>query len=110
MLMPLERMRVGISSESASQTHTPGPMRKKRHENKEANGHQPAVVCAGHGRDQRVFNFQRSGPRRVKIGERVREKGHDLVGREHSSSRVISTGLAAASSERATCVAARKSP
>ena len=25
MLIPLERMRVGISSESASQTHTPGP-------------------------------------------------------------------------------------
>src|SRR5208283_2774521 len=29
MLMPLERMRVGINSESASQTHTPGPTAKK---------------------------------------------------------------------------------
>src|SRR5258708_37017720 len=28
MLMPLERMRVGISSESASQTQTPGPTAK----------------------------------------------------------------------------------
>src|SRR6202158_77141 len=28
MLMPLERMRVGINSESASHTHTPGPMAK----------------------------------------------------------------------------------
>src|SRR5271166_5244948 len=29
MLMPLERMRVGINSESASQTQTPGPTAKK---------------------------------------------------------------------------------
>src|ERR1035437_6738308 len=28
MLMPLERMRVGINSDSASQTQTPGPMAK----------------------------------------------------------------------------------
>jgi hypothetical protein len=28
MLMPLERMRVGINSESASHTHTPGPIAK----------------------------------------------------------------------------------
>src|SRR5450631_4490150 len=28
MLMPFERIRVGISSESASQTHTPGPTAK----------------------------------------------------------------------------------
>src|SRR5947208_8193997 len=28
MLMPLERMRVGINSERASHTHTPGPMAK----------------------------------------------------------------------------------
>src|SRR5437879_9461632 len=28
MLMPLERMRVGINSESASHTHTPGPTAK----------------------------------------------------------------------------------
>src|ERR1700729_2300030 len=28
MLMPLERMRVGISSDRASHTHTPGPMAK----------------------------------------------------------------------------------
>src|SRR5208282_378796 len=29
MLMPLDRMRVGINSESASQTQTPGPTAKK---------------------------------------------------------------------------------
>src|ERR1035437_5461532 len=29
MLMPLERMRVGINSDSASQTQTPGPTAKK---------------------------------------------------------------------------------
>ena len=29
MLMPLERMRVGISSDRASHTHTPGPTAKK---------------------------------------------------------------------------------
>ncbi len=28
MLMPLERMRVGINSDSASHTHTPGPTAK----------------------------------------------------------------------------------
>src|SRR6267142_692356 len=28
MLIPLERMRVGINSESASHTHTPGPIAK----------------------------------------------------------------------------------
>src|ERR1039458_6963051 len=28
MLMPLERIRVGINSESASHTHTPGPIAK----------------------------------------------------------------------------------
>src|SRR5580692_6189951 len=39
MLMPLERMRVGINSESASQTHTPGPTAKNAMNTKR----QPAI-------------------------------------------------------------------
>src|SRR5271163_3013570 len=42
MLMPLERMRVGINSESASQTHTPGPTAKKAmNENRQRATSQP---------------------------------------------------------------------
>ena len=69
MLMPLERMRVGMSSESASQTQTPGPTAKNAMKRKQANGREPAVVFVGHGRDERVFNFQRSRSRGVKVGK-----------------------------------------
>src|ERR1039457_4795837 len=40
MLMPLDRMRVGINSESASHTHTPGPSAKNA-----TNAYSPTATC-----------------------------------------------------------------
>jgi len=57
MLMPLERMRVGISSERASQTQTPGPDRIEGHEQKEAQGNQPAVARVRHLADKGFLDF-----------------------------------------------------
>ena len=45
MLMPLERMRVGINSDSASHTQTPGPTAKKAMKTKMQSGRQPAVAA-----------------------------------------------------------------
>ena len=49
MLIPLERMRVGINSESASHTHTPGPDREKRHEHEQGDRDQPSIAGLGTG-------------------------------------------------------------
>src|ERR1017187_4527833 len=49
MLMPLERMRVGMSSESASQTQTPGPTAKNAMKEKMQTAVSQPVLSGGTG-------------------------------------------------------------
>ena len=92
MLMPLERMRVGMSSESASQTQTPGPNGEKRHVYIQSNGRQPAVARIWHRRDECIINLERRGFGGVKIGKGIFEKRDDFVS-GNTISRVILIGL-----------------
>ena len=85
--MPLERMRVGISSDNASQTQTPGPRAKNAMNAKVQSGDEPAVLLGRHGRDERVVNFQRRGLGRVQIGKRILEEGRHLVRRQTAGAR-----------------------
>ena len=108
MLMPLERMRVGMSSESASQTQTPGPMAKNETKTNSKTAVSQPLFSLGHGRDERMVNFQRRVRGRVKIGKRILEKRRSTFFAGTQLSRVISIGLAAASSERTAAVAPLK--
>src|SRR5665213_442312 len=109
MLMPLERMRVGINSESASQTQTPGPTAKKAmNTNRQIAVSQPLrSVGTGVMSAFSIFNGAVRAASRLAKGF---EKKATILFAGRQSARVISMGLAAGSSERATLVAARKSP
>ena len=109
MLMPLERMRVGINSESASQTHTPGPMAKNAMKTqRQLAVSQPCLSEAtGVIKAFSIFNGAvRAAARSAKGFEKNATTA--LAGRQFS--RLISTGFGAGSSERITRVAARKPP
>src|SRR5882672_11470672 len=109
MLMPLERMRVGISSDSASQTQTPGPMAKNAMKtNRQVAVSQP--LCAeGTGVTSAFSIFSGAVRAAFRSANGFEKKATTLFGGRQPS-RFISTGFAARSSERATLVAARKSP
>src|SRR6202045_16989 len=109
MLIPFERMRVGINSESASKTHTPGPMAKNAMKTKMGMATSQPLRVLGTGLIKALSI--RSGA--------CREASKLLNGFEKNATtlfagkqlwRAISIGFAAGSSERATLVAARKSP
>src|SRR5271156_4082938 len=109
MLMPLERMRVGINSESASHTQTPGPMAK----NAMNANRQPAVsqpLCSEGTGVMRAFSIFNGAVWAAAKSANGLEKNATTWFCGRQSARVISTGLAAKSSERDTEVAARKSP
>src|SRR3954465_1103804 len=98
MLMPFDRMRVGISSESASHTHTPGPMAKNAmKQNVKPAVSQPLRVL-GTG-VIRAFSMTRGAERAAARLARGFEKNAltPLLGRPPS--RVISSGAAAVSSD-----------
>jgi len=100
MLMPLDRMRVGMSSERASQTQTPGPMALERDEEIEPERDGPAVACARDLADECFLNAQRRGACGVQVGKGVlKERSTLLEGME--SARSMWMGAAAVSSERA---------
>jgi len=108
MLIPLERMRVGISSERASQTHTPGPSAKNPIT--ETDPEPPASRGSRRAPgDQGFLDLQRRGLRGLQIAQRIFEEGHNLVGGTQLA-RVISMGRAAGSSERTKLVVEVKSP
>src|SRR5229473_4276270 len=109
MLMPLDRMRVGISSESASHTHTPGPMAKNAMNTKRLIATSQPLRLLGSGvmSALSIFNGARRAASRLPKGF---EKKATTLFAGTQLSRVISIGVAAVSSERAALVAARKSP
>src|SRR5271168_4004121 len=109
MLMPLERIRVGINSESASHTQTPGPIAKNAMNTKRLIATSQPLFVVGTG----VIKASsiRSGARRAASRSlNGLEKNATTLLAGTQLSRVISIGLADGSSDRATLVAARKSP
>src|SRR5579872_5842660 len=98
MLMPLERMRVGISSESASHTQTPGVTATSHPLLEEGIG----VMSA--------FSIFSGAVCAVLRSPNGFEKNAFTLFCGTVSLRVISIGLTAASSERTAWLAARKSP
>src|ERR1035438_5119852 len=99
MLMPLERMRVGINSERASHTQTPGPIAKNAMKTKSvmATIHPFRVLGTGLIRALSILNGACREASRLLNG--LEKKASTLLaGRQLS--RVISMGFAARSSER----------
>src|SRR5690242_12907093 len=100
MLMPLERIRVGINSESASQTHTPGPMAKNamKQKVKIAVSHPLRVLGTGVIRAFSIFN---GAVRAASRSPKGFEKNAATLFFGSVPSREMVMGAAAASSERA---------
>src|SRR6267154_2804236 len=109
MLMPLERMRVGINSESASHTQTPGPMAKNAMKTKSVIATTQPLRELGTGVIS-AFSILRGAVRAASRLPNGLEKKATTLFAGTQLSRVISSGLDALSSERTTFVAARKSP
>src|ERR1700730_7091077 len=109
MLIPFDRIRVGINSESASHTHTPGPMAKKAMKtNRVTAPHQPwrgvgtGVINA--------FSILRGAWRAASRLPNGFEKKATTLLAGTQPSRALPIGLAGLFFQRATLVAARKSP
>src|SRR4051812_13974824 len=107
--MPLERMRVGINSERASQTHTPGPMAKNAIKMKRVIATIQPWLAAGTG-VTRAFSIFKGAVRAAPRSPKGLEKKAFTRLPGTAASRVISMGLAAGSSDRTAWLAARKSP
>src|ERR1039458_720512 len=103
--MPLERIRVGISSESANQTQTPGPTAKEamKQKMKTAVSQPFRVLGTGVIRAFSIFNGAVWATVRLPNGF-LKNASTEFPGTP--SLRVISTGFAAESSDRTTFVAA----
>src|ERR1035438_10320768 len=109
MLIPFERMRVGMSSERASQTQMPGPEAKKAMKLKMNAAVSQPLRSLGTG-VTRAFSMSRGAARACWMSAHGLEKNATtLLGGTHAS-REIRTGAAASSSERTALVAARKPP
>ena len=109
MLMPLERMRVGINSESASHTHTPGPIAKNAMKTKRLMATSQPLCVVGTGVISALSILSGAWRDASRLPNGFEKNATTLLAGTQLS-RVISIGLAAWSSERATLVAARKSP
>src|SRR5450631_4561232 len=109
MLMPLERIRVGINSESASQTHTPGPMAKNVMNTNSVMATNHPFLDDGTGVIS-AFSMISGAVRAASRLPNGFEKNAATLLSGTQLSRVISIGFPAGSSDRKTWVAARKSP
>src|SRR3954465_10751943 len=109
ILMPFERMRVGINSDSASQTQTPGPIAKNAMNAKIKIAVIQPLLALGTG-VMSAFSILSGAVRAASRSANGFEKNAIVLFAGTQLARLISTGLAVASSERATVVAARKSP
>src|ERR1700686_2558861 len=109
MLMPFDRMRVGISSESASHTQTPGPTAKKAMNTKRVMATFHPLLSLGRG-VIRALSIRSGARRAASRSPKGLEKNATTLLAGTQLSRVISIGVAAVSSERAAFVAAWKSP
>src|SRR5208283_512711 len=105
MLIPLERIRVGINSESASHTHTPGPIAKNAmNANKVMATSQPLSVL-GTGVISALSMLRRAWRDASRLPNGLEKKATTLLaGRQLS--RVTSMGFEEISSERTALVAA----
>src|SRR5258708_37180396 len=109
MLMPLDRMRVGISSESASHTHTPGPMAKNAMNTKRLIATIQPLRGLGRG-VMRALSILSGDCRAASRSPKGFEKKATTLFAGTQLARVISIGVAAESSERPALGAARKAP
>src|SRR5579859_7130003 len=108
MLMPLDRMRVGISSDNASQTHTPGPIAKKAiKQNRNTEVSQP-VLSGGTGVTIALSMCSGAVRDLSRLAKGFLKNAATLVPGTQSS-RLMSI-VAAGSSDRTTLDAAVKSP
>src|SRR5471032_2925456 len=107
MLMPFERIRVGMSSESASHTHTPGPTAKHAMNAKIAIAVIQPLRALGTGA-MRAFSILSGAVRAAARSANGFLKNASTAVDGTQLSRVSSIGFAVASSERTTVVAARK--
>src|SRR5450432_1392374 len=109
MLMPLERMRVGINSERASHTHTPGPTAKKAMKMKRKTATSQPRWALGTGVMSAFSIFNGAVPASARLAKGFEKNATTLLFGTQLT-RVISIGFAVGSSERTTEVAVRKSP
>src|SRR5580658_2964932 len=105
MLIPFERMRVGMSSERASQTQTPGPAAKKAMKQKVNAAVSQPLRSLGTGVTS-AFSILSGAPReRPRSANGFEKKATTLLGGTQPS-REMATGAAVRSSDRTTFVAA----
>src|SRR4030081_1509821 len=100
MLMPLERMRVGINSESASHTHTPGPIAKNAMKTNKVMATSQPLCVLGMGVIS-AFSILRGAWRAASRLPNGFEKKATTLLAGTQQSRTISIGWDAPSSERA---------
>src|SRR5208283_1955599 len=104
MLMPLERMRVGINSDSASHTHTPGPTAKNDMKTKRQRATCKPLCSPGTG-VRRALSIVSGAPRAAARLANGLEKNAMTRLAGTQLSRVMTTGLAVWLSERMAVVA-----
>src|SRR6185312_6210125 len=104
MLMPLERMRVGMSSDSASQTQTPGPTAKNDIKTKRQIAVSHPFRSSGTG-VMSAFSIFNGATRAASRSANGFEKKATTLFAGTQLLRVISTGFAVGSSERMAVVA-----
>src|ERR1035437_5259439 len=107
MAIPLERMRVGISSDNASQTQTPGPTAKNAMKQKMKLAVSQPLAVLGTGVTSAFSIFNGAVWAAFRSANGLEKKATPLLaGTQLHRSILISTSL---SVERTTLVAARKS-
>src|SRR5215471_9573002 len=109
MLMPFDRMRVGMSSESASHTHTPGPTAKKAMNTNRVTATIQPFCSEGTG-VIKAFSMCKGACRAASRFPNGLEKKATILLAGTQLSRVMSIGFAAGSSDRTAWLAVRKSP
>src|SRR5579863_7772782 len=107
MLIPFERIRVGISSGNASQTHTPGPTAKNAIKTNKVMATTQPLRGAGTGVTS-AFSILSGAVRDLSRSPSGFEKNAFTLLPGTVSSRVISIGLVAGSSDLTAELAARK--
>src|SRR5271165_1889708 len=101
ILIPLERIRVGINSESASHTHTPGPIAKNAMNTKRLIATSPPFWAVGTGVIKALSICSGAWRAASRLANGLEKNATTLLAGTQLS-RVISMGLADWSSERAT--------
>src|SRR5579864_2148098 len=109
MLIPFDRILVGINSESARHTHTPGPTAKNAMKTNRATATVQPFFSDGIG-VIKAFSIRNGAWRATSRSPNGFEKNATILLAGTQLSRVISMGFAAGSSDRTAWLAVRKSP